>query len=62
MKLKIKFSFETDFDVFQEVGLGGGETDSAHTATSVTSVVSVMSEVRGDWGAVRRVKETNRVS
>lgn len=48
--------------VFQEAGLGGGETDSAHTATSVTSVMSVMSEVRGDWGAVGRVKETNRVS
>ena len=35
-----------------------GPADSAH---SVTSVLSVMSEVRGDWGGVGRVKDTDRV-
>ena len=36
--------------------------DSAHIASSVPSEISVMSEVRGDWGPVGRVKSDNRVS
>lgn len=40
----------------------GGVADSAHTLTSVESVMSVMSEVRGDWGALVKVKDTDRVS
>ena len=38
--------------------VGGG----ADAVTSETSVMSVMSEVRGDWGAVGRIKDDDRVS
>ena len=39
-----------------------GVADSAHPVSSVPSVMSVMSEVRGDWGAMGRVKDDMRVS
>ena len=38
------------------------EGGHVHAVTSETSVMSVMSEVKGDWGAVGRVKDDNRVS